>query len=73
MKFSDSPGAPLAGLVFTSLCLKRKNCSYQMNDPSPLPCENPETQEAAQVNKLLLLRLVTLTANANTIYCCSCF
>ncbi|XP_044043569.1 uncharacterized protein LOC122871978 isoform X1 [Siniperca chuatsi] len=36
------------GFVFTSPCLKRKDCSSQVNEPSPFTCENPETLETVQ-------------------------
>ncbi|XP_044043570.1 uncharacterized protein LOC122871978 isoform X2 [Siniperca chuatsi] len=38
----------VSGFVFTSPCLKRKDCSSQVNEPSPFTCENPETLETVQ-------------------------
>ncbi|XP_044043571.1 uncharacterized protein LOC122871979 [Siniperca chuatsi] len=42
------------GFIFTSLCLKRKDCSSQVNEPSPFTCENPETLETVQYDEIQL-------------------
>ncbi|XP_054479669.1 uncharacterized protein si:dkey-103k4.2 [Anoplopoma fimbria] len=47
----------IIGLVLTYLCLKRKNSNHQVNDPSPLTSENPETVEMPQYEEIHLTSL----------------